>query len=140
MSPKAGQSSPLLNKYNRRFSEAFKRERVAAIEAKQITIAQTTRVYGISATSLYKWIYRYSDKIKGTRVVVEMESEGKKIEGLLRRIAELERIVGQKQMALDIAEQTLELASEEVGFDLKKKYAPPLSKPSASTQRNTPIK
>lgn len=140
MSPKAGQPSPSINKYNRRFSEAFKRERVAAIEAKKITIAQTTRVYGISATSLYKWIYRYSDKTKGTRVVIEMESEGKKIEGLLQRIAELERIVGQKQMALDIAEQTIELASEEVGFDLKKKYALPLSKPSASTPLNTPIK
>lgn len=137
MSSKTGQASSSINKYNRRFSEVFKRERVAAIEAKQITIAQTTRVYGISATSLYKWIYRYSDKTKGTRVVVEMESEGKKIEGLLQRIAELERIVGQKQMALDIAEQTIELASEEVGFDLKKKYAPPLSKPSASTQINT---
>ena len=140
MSPKAGQPSPSINKYNRRFSEAFKRARVAAIVAKQITIAQTTRVYGISATSLYKWIYRYSDKTKGARVVLEMESEGKKIEGLLQRIAELERIVGQKQMALDIAEKSLELASEEVGFDIKKKYAPPLSRPSGSTQPNTPTK
>lgn len=140
MSPKAGQSFSSVNKYNRRFSEAFKRERVAAIKAKQITISQTSRVYGISVTSLYKWIYRYSDKTKGTRVVIEMESEGKKIEGLLQRIAELERIVGQKQMALDVAEQTLELASEEVGFDLKKKYAPLLSKPSASTPRSTPTK
>lgn len=140
MSPKTGQASPSVNKYNRRFSETFKRERVAAIEAKQITIAQTTRVYGISATSLYKWIYRYSDRTKGTRVVIEMESEGKKIEGLLQRIAELERIVGQKQMALDIAEKTIEVASEEVGFDLKKKYAPPLSKPSASRPLNIPTK
>jgi transposase-like protein len=138
MSSKGGQSPNKPSKYNRRFSEIFKRERVAAIESKQITIAQTTRIYDISATSLYKWIYRYSDKEKGTRMVVEMESEGKKIEALLRRIAELERVVGQKQMALDVADQTIALASEEVGFDLKKKYAVALSNTSVSTVKTTP--
>lgn len=73
-------------------------------------------------------------------MVVEMESEGKKIEGLLQRIAELERVIGQKQMALDIAQQTIALASEEVGFDLKKKFAAPSSNSSVSTPRNTPTK
>jgi transposase-like protein len=119
MSSKGGQLNEKPNKYNRRFSEAYKRERVEAIEARQIT-AQTTRIHGISTTSRYNWVYRYSDKNKGTRRVFEMESEGEKMEGLLRRIAELERVVGQKQMALDVADQTIALASEEVGFDLKK--------------------
>lgn len=140
MSSKRGQSPSQPSKYNRRFSEAFKKERVAAIQAKKITVSQTVRIYGVSATSLYKWIYRYSDKNKGTRMVVEMESEGKKIEGLLQRIAELERVVGQKQMALDIAQQTLALASEEVGFDLKKKFAALSSNSSASTPKSTPTK
>lgn len=140
MSSKKGQVSEKINKYNRTFSEAFKKERVAAILAKKITISQTTRIYQISATSIYKWIYRYSDKNKGTRVVVEMESEGKKIEGLLRRIAELERVVGQKQMALDVAEQTLAIASEEVGFDLKKKYAVNSLRATAETPKNMATK
>ena len=129
---------PKVNKYNRRFSEGFRKQRVQAIIDKKITIAQTTRLYGISATSLYKWIYRYSDQKKGTRTVVEMESEGKKIEGLLSRIAELERIVGQKQMALDLAERTIHLASEEVGFDVKKKFAVSSSSTTALTPNNTP--
>lgn len=123
MSSKKGHQETEVNKYNRRFSEAFKQARVSAILAKEITISQTCRIYKVSATSLYKWIYRYSDVKKGTRMVIEMESEGKKMERLLSRIAELERIVGQKQMALDLAEKTIALASEEVGFDLKKKYA-----------------
>lgn len=120
MSSKGGQTPDQPSKYNRRFSDVFKKERVAAILAKQITIAQTTRLYGITATSLYNWIYLYSDKNKGMRTIVEMESEGKKTEALLLRIAELERVVGQKQLALDLADRTIALASEEVGFDLKK--------------------
>ena len=69
-----------------------------------------------------------------------MESEGKKTEGLLRRIAELERIIGQKQMALDLAERTIVLASAEVGFDLKKKFAASSSNPSDPHSKSTPTK
>ena len=128
------------NKYNRNFSEAFRKERVKAILNKQLTIAQTSRIYEVSPTSIYKWIYRYSDQQKGTRTVVEMKSEGKIIEGLYARLAELERVVGQKQMALDIAERTIDLASQEVGFDLKKKYAAISSSTIVSTPKITPTK
>jgi len=34
----------------------------------------------------------------------------------------LEQIIGQKQLLIDFQEKLLELASDEVGFDLKKKY------------------
>lgn len=125
-----------VNKYNRRFSDAFKRERVAAIERKDITVSQTNRLYNVSVTTIYKWIYRYSDRTKGTRVVVEMESEGKIIERLNKRIAELERVIGQKQMALDISEAYVRIIGEELGVDVKKKYAPQLLNPSKKA--NTP--
>ncbi|MDZ7898221.1 MAG: hypothetical protein U5N85_09390 [Arcicella sp.] len=38
---------------------------------------------------------------KPPRVVVEMESEAQKTKELLARNAELERIIGQKQMSID---------------------------------------
>jgi len=135
MSPK-NENPSVVNKYNRRFSEAFKRERVAAIERKDITVSQTNRLYNVSVTTIYKWIYRYSDRTKGTRVVVEMESEGKIIERLNERIAELERVIGQKQMALDISEAYVRIIGEELGIDVKKKYAPQLLSPSKKA--NTP--
>jgi hypothetical protein len=88
-----------------------------------MTIAQGCRLWRVSRTSIYKWIYLYSDRIKGTRTVVELESEGKRNERLQARLAELERIVGCKQMEIDLLQTTLDMASQEVGYDLKKKYA-----------------
>ena len=51
-----------------------------------------------------------------------MESESHKTKLLQERVAELERIVGKKQMEIDYLNVCLEVASEEVGYDLKKKH------------------
>jgi transposase-like protein len=122
MSSNPASSSPS-KKYNRRFSEDFKRKCVQQLAHQQMTIAQGCRLWRVSRTSIYKWIYLYSDRIKGTRTVVELESEGKRNERLQARLAELERIVGCKQMEIDLLQTTLDMASQEVGYDLKKKYA-----------------
>jgi hypothetical protein len=53
-----------------------------------------------------------------------MESEEYKTKKLLHKIAELERVVGQKQLEIDYLEQVIHLSSDEVGYDLKKKHAP----------------
>jgi len=55
-----------------------------------------------------------------------MESEEQKTKYLQNRVAELERIVGQKQLEIDLNDKTFELLSEDLGFDVKKKYAPQL--------------
>jgi hypothetical protein len=52
-----------------------------------------------------------------------MESESTKTKKLLERNAELERFIGQKQLEIEYLQKTIELASEEVGYDLKKKCA-----------------
>jgi hypothetical protein len=41
----------------------------------------------------------------------------------MKHIAELERKVGQKQLQIDYLEKVIELGSEQVGVDIKKKYA-----------------
>ncbi|MEM6724850.1 MAG: helix-turn-helix domain-containing protein [Bacteroidota bacterium] len=141
MSTKKGHKSRIdviQNKYNRNFSEAFKRTRVAAIVDKQISISQTVKVYGVSRSSVYNWIYRYSGLDRGVKQVVQMESEAQKTLRLQKQVAELERIIGQKQLALDIANKTIELASEELGYDLKKKYASKSSNTTGPTDLSTP--
>lgn len=112
------------SKKRRHFSEAFKKEKVKMIEEKQISVLQLSRIYDVSSTSVYKWIRKYSAKIsKAERVVVEKESEGAKTLSLLNQVAELERKLGQKQLQIDYLEKVLELGSEELGIDIKKKYA-----------------
>jgi transposase-like protein len=106
------------------FSEAFKKEKVKLIENRQFTVKQLSRIYEVSETAIYKWIRKYSTKIaKSEKIVIEKESEGAKTLELLKQIAELERTIGQKQLEIDYLEKVIELGNEEVGFDIKKKYA-----------------
>lgn len=112
------------SKKRRRFSEAFKKEKVEMIEENQLSVLQVSRLYSVSTVAVYKWLRKYSAKFsKGERVVIEKESEGAKTLFLLKKVAELERKVGQKQLQIDYLEKVLELGSEEVGVDLKKKYS-----------------
>jgi len=65
-----------------------------------------------------------------------MESESHKTNHLLNKVAELERIVGQKQLNIDVLEKTLSVASEELGYDIKKKYGPKSSNTSGKTEKH----
>jgi transposase-like protein len=124
------------SKYVRTFSEEFKRKKVQEILEKRLSVKQFCELYEVSRTSVYKWIYKYSALEPGTKQVVQMESEGEKTKHLLQQVAELERVVGQKQLEVDYLNQTLEVASQEVGYDLKKKYGPRSLNISASTAKN----
>lgn len=120
----------------RHFSEAFKVEKVKMIEEGQVTVLQLSRIYQVTDAAIYKWILKYSTRIsKAERVVVEKESEGSKTIELLQKLAELERKVGQKQLQIDYLEKVLELGSEEVGFDIKKKFASGQSTGSVSERQ-----
>ena len=123
------------------FSEEFKKAKVKEIETRQITIAKIVSLYGVSRTSVNKWIHKYSPHYKkATRLVVELESESKKTERLLKEVAELERKVGQKQLEIDFLNKLIEISSEELGIDLKKNFYTKRSSGSEPTETNTPGK
>lgn len=113
----------LQHKNLRRFSEELKLQAVRDIERGAFTPGEVSRLYEVSRTSVYRWIYRYSTKlVKGTYQIVEKESQTAKIKALEQRIKELEHLVGTKQIQLEFSEKMLELGSELVGFDIKKKF------------------
>jgi transposase len=123
------------------FSEEFKKVKVQEIESRQITIAKIVSLYGVSRTSVNKWVRKYSTHYKkATRLVVELESESKKTERLLKEVAELERKVGQKQLEIDYLKKLIEISSEELGIDLKKNFYTKHSNGSEPTETNTPGK
>jgi len=141
MSSKKGQKEKLQikSKYNRYFSESFKKEKVKQLVAKQISIKELSELYNVSRTSIYKWIYQYSPHHKkGTIKVVQMESEALKTKVLLAKVAELERALGRKQLEIDYNDKVIELTSKELGYDIKKKYGPPLLSGSEPIEPNTP--
>lgn len=112
----------------RTFSEVFKKAKVKDLVEKRVSVKQLCELYEVSRTSVYKWLYAYSPHhARKSILVVQMESEATKTQALLQRVAELERVVGQKQLELDFLNKLLEIGSKELGFDLKKNLTTKLS-------------
>lgn len=112
------------NKKLRRFSTAFKKEKVELLDQGKISVKELSEIYEVSPTAIYYWKQKYSRLEKTERIVVEKISEETKNRELLKRVAELERIIGKKQMELDYYKTTIEVLSEEAGENLSKKYKP----------------
>ena len=85
----------------RKFTEEFKLTVVREYESGVHTVLEMSRLFGISETNIYNWIYKYSAYNKKKVRIVEMtESSSKKVSELQKRIKELESIVGQKQIKI----------------------------------------
>jgi len=122
----------------RTFSPTLRKEVVRLIESGKLSVSAATREYSVSATSIYRWIHRYSTyNKKGAVLVVDKDSHSKKLERLQQKIAELEQAVGHKQMQIDYYKKFIDLASEEVGEDLKKKYDSAASSGSSTTNKKS---
>lgn len=105
------------------FSEELKRRKVKEIEMGLIRVSDLSRSLRVSQTSIYRWIRKYSITYnKRIQVVVESKSQTKKLEYLKEQLKEAHRLLGQKQIQLEFTEKMLELASKELGIDIKKKY------------------
>ena len=140
MAKKIDKKFQIRSNYNRGFSEEFKRKKVLDLKRGLLSITEMCKLYDVSRTSVYKWVYLYSEIEKGVKTVVQMDSEQYKTSVLLQELAERERIIGQKQMEIDLLNKCFELASAELGYDVKKKYAPARWNGSAKTPQNTPTR
>ena len=110
-----------LKKQNRIFSEKFRREKVQMLDEKVLTISELCKQYQISETTVYRWLKLYSNHYqKGTKMVVEQESEAQKTKELLLENQKLKAIIGEKQMEIDVLNKVIEISSQELGIDLKK--------------------
>lgn len=123
---------------NRFFNETFKRLKVSEIDRNILSVAELCREYQVSRAAVYKWIYKYSHMRKREiRQVVEPESETRKVLVLTQEVRELQRIIGEKQLKMDFLEKIIELAEEEYGFDIKKKFTAKGSSGTGPIENNT---
>jgi transposase-like protein len=133
-----GQDNAQRKLHNRIFSEDFKKQKVKELDDKTISICQLVTLYSISRTTVYKWLAKYSVHYhKETKMVVQMESETHKLQSVLQRQAELERIIGQKQLEIDYLNKLLEIGSHELKIDLKKSFSDQLSTGFPPIKENT---
>lgn len=112
----------------RNFSESFKRQKVREMESGQLKLNELIREYELSYSAVYRWQELYGTmKKKPSRLIVEPQSDTHQILALRKKVAELERLVGQKQILLDFKDKMIELAEETYGVDIKKKFSTPPS-------------
>lgn len=107
---------------NRSFSDKFKKDIVRRVEKNELTVSEVAIEFEVSRTSVYNWVYKYSNLYKkGLKQVIEPMSSTKKIKDLQSRIKELEQIVGQKQIKLDYFEKLIEISESDYNIDIIKK-------------------
>ena len=125
----------------RYFSESFKKKKVEELDKKLTTVLDICNVYGVSNTAVYKWVYKYSImRKKSIKMVVEPLSDTVKIKALKQHINELEQMLGRKQFEIDFLQKQIDLVTEELGVDFKKKVFGQRSNGFGKTENNTGIK
>lgn len=124
---------------SRVFSEPLKKQIVKELVNKRVTMQQVMLEHQVSRHSVYRWLYKYSPlHEQKCTLVVQMKSEEQRKYELQQRVADLERIVGQKQLEIDFLNKLLEVGSKELGFDLKKSFSFPPSNGTGTTDTGTP--
>ena len=73
---------------------------------------------------------------KGVKLIVEEESDTRKIKELQSKIAELERLLGQKEVQLIFQDKLISIAEQTYGIDIKKNSGTKPSSGSGKTERS----
>lgn len=109
----------------RTFSNQFKQQKVREIETGRTKISEICRQYEVSETSVRRWLCKFGimEKDKPERMIVESQSDSVQLLELKKEIAELQRIIGQKQLLIDFQNKMIEVAEDHYGIEIKKKHA-----------------
>ena len=125
-------------KRKRKFSEQFKREKVKLIEKGKVKVAEICRMYDVSATSIYHWIDKYGTGPKIEKLIVEKHSETKALLEMQKRLADLERLLGQKQIEVEFYKKMIDIAEDHYDINIKKNYSTQQSDTSGPIEKKTP--
>jgi len=127
-----------LERRRRRFSDNFKQTKVREIEIGKTKVSEISKQYQVAATNVYRWISKYGTmKEKKERLIVETQSDTRELLSLKKKVAELEQIIGQKQVQLDFKEKMIDIAEEKYGIEIKKKHSTLQSNTSGETDKNS---
>lgn len=128
----------LQERRRRSFSETFKRAKVSEIESNQTRISAVCKQYGVSCTAVRQWLNKYGqNSSKKERLIIELMSDTQVIKELREKIANLEQLVGQKQIELEFYKKMIDLAQEHYGIEIKKNSSTQPYDPSGSQKKNT---
>ncbi len=122
----------------RHFSDSFKIQKVRELESGKTKVSEICKLYEVSEVSVYRWLNKFGTmKNKKERLIVETDSDTRQLLALKKKVAELERVIGQKQIIIDFKDKMIELAEETYGVDIKKKFSTQQSNTSGNEGNNT---
>jgi transposase len=122
----------------RRFSESFKQQKVKEIELGYVSVTDVSNQYQVTRANVHRWMLKFgSMKGKQERIILESSSDTKQLLALKKKVAELERIIGQKQLLIDFKDKMIDLAEETYGVEIKKNFSTRPSPVSGKTGAKT---
>ena len=103
------------------FSVELKKKIIKDIDEGKTNITGAGWEYQVSNVAIYRWLKKYSAHLHpSTTIVMQMDSEQYRSRELEKKIAELESVIGRKQMEIDYLNKLIELSEKDLGIDLKK--------------------
>ena len=120
----------------KRYSEAFRIQVVREYEREGASLNALQKRYGISPTTLQKWIKKYS--LQGIRhqfMVIQTPAEQDRMKVLEERNKQLEQLVAQLSLDKLMLESALVVVEREYGIDVKKNALPSSRKPMNAEER-----
>ena len=126
----------LAERRRRSFSDTFKRDKVREIDLGLVSVSEISRQYSVSKTSIYAWLHKFAtNKETPEKLIVETMSDTRALLEMKERVAELERMIGQKQIEIDFYKKMIDLAQEHYGIEIKKTILPNLAILLVQTRR-----
>jgi transposase-like protein len=128
----------LRERCRRTFSETFKRDKVREIESGQTRISTICKQYSVSDTAVRRWLRKFGFQNQPQeRLIIETMSDTLALKTLRERLAELERLVGQKQVEVEFFKKMIDLAQDHYGIEIKKNFSTQPFAISGSNENNT---
>lgn len=120
----------------RHFSDTIKIQKVREIESGQTKISEIVKEYEVASITVYRWMKKFGTmKKKPEKLIVEADSDTVKLLELKKKIADLERTIGQKQILIDFKDKMIELAEEHYKIDIKKNFSTQQSSTTGKTEK-----
>lgn len=108
----------------RHFSNEFKIRKVQEIQSGRTKVSEVCKEYEVTSSAVYKWLDKFgAPRNKYERMIVESKSDTQTILALREKIAELEKLVGQKEVLLAFKDKMIEYMQDNSSEDIKKKLS-----------------
>lgn len=105
----------------RRFSEVFKQEQVALIEAGKVTIKHVSVLYEVKLENVRRWVKKYGKIELSPSILIQSPDEINRIKELENATSNQKRIIGEQQIRILYLEEVVRLAKVKLGADFEKK-------------------